>query len=318
MAHFIYGGQPANLVQAPVCRTLLLELWGGGPGGEPLNVTASPPGIVRIEEVPRCVRPHIREFHVTAQQAGAVRIEARTPCGDRLWALTRGLFGASGDILRYYHGTTLEAAWTLFDLTLTPQAVAALTIADWTEYTDFGKGLYVHAEENKQHAYDWAKRRYPKKWAVLEFILPGCDVQEIRRAGLLFRTKADRPANSPVLPGAPQVSLGCSVVLQRASWLEFVEHNRHIERGRPMIMRPSDRDWSAAYSFIRGPIWVPRDSGYPVGGQPFPDHLHQINWGQAGLARLNGRKELRFVFDAGNEDLYPARRARAPVCVPAL
>ena len=49
--------------------------------------------------------------------------------------------------------------------------VAASAVAfDWTDYTDFGKGFYVHLEENKAMAYEWAKRRFVSDWAVVEFV----------------------------------------------------------------------------------------------------------------------------------------------------
>jgi len=63
----------------------------------------------------------------------------------------------------------------------------------------------------------------------------------------------------------------------------------------------------SVYSRIRGSIWVPRDSGYPVGLPVFPDHVHQLNWGLAGMALLNGSdaKVRRFKFSAQNEGLFP-------------
>jgi hypothetical protein len=45
--------------------------------------------------------------------------------------------------------------------------------------------------------------------------------------------------------------------------------NRHIDASGALIARPNDRDWTGTYSRIRGPIWVPRDSGYDTGLQPF-------------------------------------------------
>ena len=58
---------------------------------------------------------------------------------------------------------------------------------------------------------------------------------------------------------------------------------------------------------IHGPIWVPRDSGYNVGLPVFPDYIHQLNWGLAGMAMLNGAdaKVRRFKFSAQNEGLFP-------------
>jgi hypothetical protein len=91
------------------------------------------------------------------------------------------------------------------------------------------------------------------------------------------------------------------------SWLEFVEFNRHIDPHKALIARPNDRDWTKDYSRMRGPLWVPRDSGYPTGMPPFPDHVHQLNWGQMGLDVLNQAdlKVRRFKFSAQNEGLFP-------------
>jgi hypothetical protein len=40
---------------------------------------------------------------------------------------------------------------------------------DWTDYTDCGKGFYVHLDSNKNMTYEWAKRRFLADWAVVEF-----------------------------------------------------------------------------------------------------------------------------------------------------
>ena len=37
---------------------------------------------------------------------------------------------------------------------------ASVTMFDWTDYTDFGKGFYVHLEANQAMAYEWARRRF--------------------------------------------------------------------------------------------------------------------------------------------------------------
>lgn len=87
-----------------------------------------------------------------------------------------------------------------------------------------------------------------------------------------------------------------------ASWLEFAEHNRHVEHNQS-VFRPNDRDWTGRYAFMRGPLWVPQDSGIPYGGPPFPDHIHQVNWGRAGMRELNAprSKEVRRLHTADSQ-----------------
>src|SRR5438309_1542677 len=61
-------------------------------------------------------------------------------------------FGSAGKgrttVLYFYHGTSLEQAKKLMTIDLGPMAVPAARALDWREYTDFGKGFYVHPEEN--------------------------------------------------------------------------------------------------------------------------------------------------------------------------
>jgi len=162
----------------------------------------------------------------------------------------------------------------------------------------------------------------------VEFIATPDELSNLWRTALHFHDKADRPGNSPrpatvtttirrrTICPVPQLLPCVRVTRDRTtvavrsstmSWLEFVEFNRHIDPSGALIARPNDRDWTGTYSRIRGPIWVPRDSGYDTGLQPFPDHIHQLNWGQAGMTVLN-RDELkvrRFKFSTANEGLFP-------------
>jgi hypothetical protein len=101
-----------------------------------------------------------------------------------------------------------------------------------------------------------------------------------------------RPSNAPVLFDS-----------KPASWIEFVEYNRGV---RTSAMRPKDNDWTASYPWMRGPLWTRRDSGLRGGGPVIPEHIHQINWGQAGMVALNteAARKRRFLFNKDNEDLY--------------
>ena len=205
---------------------------------------------------------------------------------------------------------------------------ASVTMFDWTDYTDFGKGFYAHLESNKTMAYEWAKRRFVGDWAVVEFIATPDELRDLGPTALLFQNKVDRPHNSPnpvtvttitrslevcplpqILP-CIEISEQRTTVTTRAAtmnWLEFVEHNRHVDPRGALIARPNDRDWTSSYSSIRGPIWVPRDSGYRAGLPVFPDNIHQLNWGVSGMAVLNGTdpKVRRFKFSAQNQGLFP-------------
>lgn len=237
-------------------------------------------------------------------------------------------------LIRYYHGTNSPIADIIADEELTPHTLSRLynliTRFDWTDYTDFGKGFYVHLEENKTMAYEWARRRFSSDWAVVEFIVSPDEFSNLPPR-LDFQNKTDRPANSPhpvivttttrsvelcALPQFLPIVPCIRVIEERAtrsvspttkSWLEFVEYNRHIDRRQPLIARPNDRDWTGTYSSIRGPIWVPRDSGYNTGLPIFPDHIHQLNLGLAGMKLLNRSdvKIRRFKFSAQNEGLFP-------------
>jgi hypothetical protein len=330
MAHFISDGQPANLVQVGVGRQVEVQLWGDGPGGNPLDVAPSAP-IVQVDEVQASFASNVRVFKVRGVAAGSTRLLARAGPGGAIWADTRVIVGRTG-LHRYYHGTYSSKADSLIGDDLTPWTIPSPAIMreDWEDYTDFGKGFYVHLEANKKLAYDRAKEKYGADWAVVELIATSDELIDIAPTALYFQDKKDRPSNAPhpvtittttlTLPTCPQflplVPFCPEIIVQRTtrtisstpmSWLEFVEYNRHVDRRGPLIARPNDRDWTGQYSSMRGPLWVPRDSGYPVGHPLFPDHTHQLNWGLGGLAVLNTAelKTRRFKFSSANEGLFP-------------
>jgi hypothetical protein len=335
VAHFGQNSKPVNLIQLSAGQQLTVQLWGEGSGGESLDVVTTDPSVFTVEEVPASFGPHLRQFTVSGSGQGSARLQARLAAGGLVLADARVLVDRRA-LYRYYHGTSSAIADLLMTTDLTPMFLASvmgarLVAMDWTDYTDFGKGFYVHLEENKVMAYEWAKRRFLTDWAVVEFIATADELQPIWPTALHFRDKADRPANSPRpvtvttssvsvnLCPLPQILPCVTMTEERTtvtpsartmSWLEFVEHNRHIDRRGALIARPNDRDWTAVYSRIRGPIWVPRDSGFDVGLPVFPDHVHQLNWGRAGMAILN-RDELkarRYKFSSQNESIFPPPR----------
>lgn len=332
MAHFITDGQPTNMVEVSVGEQADVLLWGEGPHGKRLEVTPSDANVVRVEEIPASFGRNLRGFSLRGLRQGSARLYARVGPGGAIWADTRVVVGL-GTLNRYYHGTSSTIADLLMTVDLTPMflasiSTASVTMFDWTDYTDFGKGFYVHLEANKAMTYEWARRRFLADWAVVEFIATPDELSDLQPSALHFQNKPDRPHNSPHLVTVttttrsvdlcpvPQI-LPCVRVTKgqttrtrsptTMSWLEFVEYNRHIDRRRALIARPNDRDWTSSYSSIRGPIWVPRDSGYSVGLPVFPDHVHQLNWGLAGMAMLNraDAKVRRFKFSAQNEGLFP-------------
>jgi hypothetical protein len=332
MAHFISNGQPTNLVEVRVGAQADVQLWGEGPQGERLEVTPSDTNVVRVEEIQGPFGRNLRGFLLRGLRQGSARLYARVGPGGAIWADTRVVVGV-GTLNRYYHGTSSTIADLLISVDLTPMflasiSTASVTMFDWTDYTDFGKGFYVHLEANKAMAYEWARRRFLADWAVVEFIATADELRDLWPTALHFQNKADRPHNSPQpvtvttttrsvdLCPVPQILPCLRVTEERTtrtrspttmSWLEFVQYNRHIDRRQALIARPNDRDWTSSYSRIRGPIWVPRDSGYNVGLPVFPDYIHQLNWGLAGMAMLNGAdvKVRRFKFSAQNEGLFP-------------
>src|SRR5262249_32024542 len=191
------------------------------------------------------------------------------------------------------HGTSLQQAKQLMTMDLTPFAVMEAWLLDVNEYTDFGKGFYTHPEESKRKAVEWAKRRN-RDWGVVRFTLTAEEIARISKAPMplhfpdKFKT---RPTNAPILFNG-----------QPASWIEFVEFNRHVRR--PTIARPKDNDWTADYAWMRGPIWGRQDSKLP-GAPGLPEQYHQINWGLNGLKVLNETvpKRRRFLITNHNEHL---------------
>jgi hypothetical protein len=337
MAHFLTGGQPTSLIEVGTGSQIQVQLWGDGPSGERLDVSPSDPTIFRVDEISASFGRDLRTFTLHALRQGSARLYARVGAGGAIWADTRVMVGFNS-LNRYYHGTNSTIADLLTTVDLTPMVIPTVLVTsfDWTDYTDFGKGFYVHLEANKAMAYEWARRRFSSDWAVVEFIATPAEIAAVAPNALVYQNKADRPSNSPqpitvtttrvqVCP-IPQLLPCLRVTVERQtttpstrtlSWLEFVEYNRHIDRTHALIARPNDRDWTGSYSSIRGPIWVPRDSGYPVGLPVFPDSLHQLNWGLEGMVMLNAAeaKVRRFKFSAQNEGLFPppgaARAARS-------
>jgi hypothetical protein len=333
MAHFIQNSHPVNLVEVRSGGQVEVALWGDGPNHEVLHVETSDSSVARVEEIEMSFADGLRRFRLQGLRQGSARLWARVGRLGQIWADARVMVGYLA-FNRYYHGTNQTIANLLLGTDLTPMTIPPPTImsSDWTDYTDFGKGFYVHLEPNKAMAYEWAKRRFKTDWAVVEFIATPDELSAIASTALLYQNKTDRPWNSPrpvvittrtttvevcPLPQfLPQV-LPCLEVSSRQttvtaasstmSWLEFVEHNRHIVRGGALIARPNDRDWTASYSSMRGPIWVPRDSGYDTGLPKFPDSLHQLNWGLGGMTMLNQAtaKVRRFKFSSDNEGLFP-------------
>ncbi len=75
--------------------------------------------------------------------------------GGALWADTQIVVGR-GSLNRYYHGTSSSIADVLVDVDLTPMILASLSVASvarlkWTDYTDFGKDLYVQPGNQQSH-----------------------------------------------------------------------------------------------------------------------------------------------------------------------
>jgi hypothetical protein len=111
------------------------------------------------------------------------------------------------------------------------------------------------------------------RWGVVRFTLTAQEFSSIPAPPpLTFPDKfKTRPFNAPKVDGS-----------RPASWIEFVEFNRHV---RPRIRRPKDNDWTAEYAWMRGPFWGRADSDLP-GAPGLPERYHQINWGVAGMRTL--------------------------------
>jgi len=234
-------------------------------------------------------------------------------------------------IIEFYHGTTLDNAKKLMGDEIGVYSVPLARIQDDSEYTDFGKGFYIHPPENRKLAIDWAKSAASKwgtDWGVLCLRLTADEFSGIEGEKLLFKNKVrDRPHNAPVLTKAreqrreiertvapfippwlvPPLIVEEAIISQfdqRCNWLEFVEFNRHVNQS---IQRPKDNDWTHDYSIMRGPIWVQRDSGLPGKLPPFDESIHQINLGVKGLEVINRQaiKSRRYVIDKTNENAPP-------------
>jgi hypothetical protein len=238
--------------------------------------------------------------------------------------------GATPGLIEFYHGTTRANADKLVGETIGVYSVATPRLLDDSEYTDFGKGFYIHPPENRKLAIDWAKNHASKtggEWGVLVIRLTQAEFDGIGGQILHFRTKRDdRPHNAPVLgagrvqrrealrlashvsplliPGFIVGEAVASALDERCNWIEFVEFNRHVHQS---IARPKDNDWTADYGLIRGPIWVQKDSGLPGKLKPFPEHVHQIDLGIEGLKTINDgtAKSRRYVIHKDNENAPP-------------
>jgi hypothetical protein len=288
-------------VQLHLTETVQVGLWGHGPGGEDLEVVVNGPPIVKLE-FPDDLRgfpdPNLTVFEMTGVSTGQTTLEARVPRTGTRGAdplqvtVIAGTEDESDGLSKFYHGTTLEQAKKLMMMDLEPFAVMEAFLQDINEYTDFGKGFYTHPEESKEKAVEWAKRKSKDKdWGVVRFSLTAEEMERIRAnpAPLHFPDKFQtRPSNSPKLFND-----------QPATWIEFVEFNRHI---RTHIQRPKDNDWTADFAWMRGPIWGRPDSHLP-GPPSLPDRYHQINWGRSGMGVLNEKepKKRRFLFTKRNE-----------------
>jgi hypothetical protein len=288
------GNDITRLTVRPAALTVI-SLWGGGPQGEALDVVGESLFIVRIDEIKVAHgKPNTRYFQLVPLFPGVTTIRALLRGRDYAMPLVLTVALLIPHSLRreYYHGTTLEFAKQLIGLDIGAQAVPTARLLDDSEYTDFGKGFYIHPPENRKLAIDWAKNtssRAGVEWGVATFVLSDQEMDNIAGGHLLFPSKRNhRPANAPKLVGN-----------QPATWIEFVEFNRHV---RPGVKRPKDNDWTGEYGVMRGPIWVQQDSGLPGKLPPFDEKTHQINLGAGGLAMLNSKeaKARRCVIHKGN------------------
>jgi hypothetical protein len=303
MANFCYASvtDPLSWVRCGIPDVLQIGLWGGGPRGEDLNVVVTGPPIVQVSFPPELAFPvpNLRVFELTAVGVGRTELEGRVPStGAPYTAPLQVTVGAIDDpsalgLARFYHGTSLNDAKQLMTMELKPRSVSEALLLDVNEYTDFGKGFYTHPEESKQKALEWAKRRN-KDWGVVRFVLTADEFSNIKSPLPLyypdkFRT---RPFNSPQLFGPDP-----------ATWIEFVEFNRHVRL--PKIKRPKDNDWTWDYAWMRGPIWGRADSKLP-GAPGLPERYHQINWGRTGMDALNASpaRRRRFLFTKHNERFF--------------
>ena len=217
IAHFISNDRPTNLVELRVGARGDVQLWGGDPRGERLEVAPADASVIRVDEIPVSLRRDLRGFSPCGLRRGSTRLYARLGRGGVLWADTQIVVGR-GSLNRYYHGTSSSIADVLADVDLTPMVLASLSVAsvarlDWTDYTDFGKGFYVHLEANKAMAYEWARRRFASDWAVVEFVATTDEHGVGQIAGLLATSGLARgdDLTVPVLLAAGALVLGAGL-----------------------------------------------------------------------------------------------------------
>ncbi|HEY0439586.1 MAG TPA: hypothetical protein VGD36_05875 [Xanthobacteraceae bacterium] len=299
MAHFINPrtGVPLQKVRLGIASSTEVALWGGGPAGEKLNVSADNPLVAFVRAIPGSAGAHTHLFRVTGLLPGSTTLNARLGSGAPYAApvpVEVGIPESLETFYFFYHGTVLARAKELLSEEIGVYSVPASRALDWWEYTDFGKGFYCHVHQHREMSVEWAKKKARQEhtdWGVTRFAISESERNAIPGNGLYFRDKKSRPGNAPVLfDGRP------------ASWLEFVEFNRGL---RTEAQRPKDNDWTGTYPWMHGPFWTKEDSGKMLSDRMIiPDHIHQHNWGQAGLKALNAAaaKKRRFLFDKTNED----------------
>ncbi len=303
MAHFCRSNSTDVIYSLPLDwpSTTQIGLWGGDGEGGDLEIRVTGPEIVKVKFLRKSSIAHHRIFEITGIHAGNTTLRAfvRTSGAPYTAPLEVSVGRRNSDDLdqlglsQFYHGTSLEQAKKLITIELVPRSVTETQLLDVNEFTDFGKGFYTHPQDSKSKAVEWAKRRHTD-WGVVRFGLTASEVTEITtsRAPLHFRDKFNsRPSDAPIIFNS-----------QRASWIEFVEFNRHVRK--PVVQRPKDNDWTADYGWIIGPIWGRKDSGLP-GAPGLPEVYHQINWGLAGMQVLNtvAAMRRRVLFSKHNEHL---------------
>lgn len=298
MANFCYvNGDALSDLKSGPGEVFQIGIRGSGPRTNSISIIGPP--IVMMNFPPELATlplPDLQIFELMVVGVGQTTLQGTSPYTDAPFELKVTCLAGDPDDLallglqRFYHGTSLDKAKELLTMDLTPQSVPEAQLLGVNEYTDFGKGFYTHPEESKFKAVEWAKRRNDE-WGVVRFTLTADEFSSIRNPPPLyfpdkFRT---RPSNAPKLDGS-----------RCATWIEFVEFNRHVRRFR--IQRPKDNDWTADYAWMRGPIWGRADSKLP-GAPGLPERYHQINWGAAGLNVLNtsAAKQRRFLFTKRNE-----------------
>src|ERR1035438_8086359 len=110
-----------------------------------------------------------RRFQLLGLSGGGARVEARVASGRDPIATLRVYVGKDGWCY-FYHGTTVSQGRQLVGSDIGPM-MEATVMPSWPDYTDFGKGFYIHSQENKERACEWARRNYGKQAAVVEFPL---------------------------------------------------------------------------------------------------------------------------------------------------